>query len=689
MGANKTSASEETAPQGQFSLLLTRRFLPFFITQSLGAFNDNVYRNAVIILIVFGAPAALHDTDTLANLGAALFILPFFLFSAWAGEIADHGDKAALTRRIKIAEIGIMLLGSLAVASGAVWAVMAVLFLMGAQSAFFGPIKYSIIPQHLRQSELVGANGLVQMGTFVAIPLGLVLGGFLAAPKLAAQLEELVFRFARMLDDFLAASELPPQLEELVFRFARMLDDFLAASEPAALLIGTVVVGLAATGYLASRFIPPAPPAADAGRISWNPLKVVARMGRAAAARRSVLLSVMGISWFWLLGSMVLTQMPNYGKEILDASETVTTALMATLAIGIGVGSMVCEWLSGRRVEIGLTPIGSLGLSVFAAHFALTTISPVTPETGFAQFMASDGWRPVLDLFLIGFFGGLYVVPMNSMIQQRTDPETRARVIAFNNIVNALFMVVGAGLSILVLGVWEFDIPDLFLMLAGINLAVAIFIFLEVPEFVARFMVWCLMRSLYRLRFENLDRVPERGAAVLVCNHVSYVDALLILGVLRRPVRFVMIRRIYDLPLLNFIFRSVGAVPITRRSDDPDTYRRAFEALTEALRNRELVCIFPEGHLTRDGAMHEFRPGVLKLLEQAPAPVIPMALRGLWGSLFSHQGRGAFRGGLKWLRAPVQLVVGKPMSPEGLTTGQLFEAVSRLLGEHAPASAPQ
>lgn len=636
MTASETSRAG--AGRGQFSLLLSRRFSPFFFTQALGAFNDNVYRNAVIVLIVFGTGGA--NADTLANLGAALFALPFFLFSAWAGEIADRGDKAALARRIKIAEICIMLLGGLAVASGSVQAVMAVLFLMGTQSTFFGPIKYAIIPQHLRQAELMGGNGLVQMGTFVAIPAGLMLGGGLAA------------------------------------------------AEPANArpwLIGATVVALAAAGYLASRFIPAAPPAQEAGRICWNPIPVVARMWRAAADKRSVLLSILGISWFWLLGSVVLTQMPNYGNEILNANETVTTALMATLAIGIGAGSVVCEWLSGRRVEIGLVPIGSLGLTAFAAHFALTTMSPVTPEAGIAGFARAGGWGPAADLFLIGFFGGLYVVPMYSLIQQRTKQQTRARVIALNNIFNSLFMVIGAALGILVLVIWQRGIPELFLLLAAINLGVAIFIFREVPEFVSRFLVWCLMRSLYRLRFTHPERVPERGAAVLVCNHVSYVDALLILGALRRPVRFVMVKRIYDKPLLNFIFRSVGAVPITRRGDDPNTYRRAFEALAEALRNRELVCIFPEGHLTRDGKMHEFRPGVLKLLKQAPAPVVPMASRGLWGSLFSHEGRGAFRGGLKWLRAPVQLIVGKPLPPQGMTTGRLFAEVSRLRGE-APAA---
>ena len=636
MSASEAGAAQATAERGQFSLLLTRRFSPFFLTQALGAFNDNVYRNAVIVLIVFGSGAA--NPDFIANVGAGLFALPFFLFSAWAGEIADHGDKAALTRRIKIAEICIMLLGGLVVATGSVWGVMAIIFLMGTQSAFFGPIKYAIIPQHLKQAELVGGNGLVQMGTFVAIPAGLMLGGALAAAE--------------------------PE-----------------TARP--LLIGVTVVALAATGYLASRFIPPAPPADDAGRICWNPFVVIRRMGRTAAAKRSVLLSILGISWFWLLGSVVLAQMPNYGKEILNVGETVTTTLMATLAVGIGAGSVVCEWLSGRRVEIGLTPIGSLGLTVFAAHFALSTMSPVTPEAGIAQFLAAGGWGPALDLFLIGFFGGLYVVPMYSVIQQRTRQETRARVIAFNNILNSLFMVIGAGIGILVLVVWQLSIPDLFLVLAAINLCVAVFIFWEVPEFVARFLIWCLMRSLYRLRFRNLDRVPERGAAVLVCNHVSYVDALLILGVLRRPVRFVMIKRIYDLPLLNFIFRSVSAVPITARKDNPEIYRRAFESLADALRNRELVCIFPEGHLTRDGQMHEFRPGVLKLLNQVPAPVIPMALRGLWGSLFSHQGRGAFRGGLRWLRAPVDLLVGKPIPPEGVTTDQLFGEVARLRGGYA------
>ncbi len=631
MSASEAGGQAAGAERGQFSLLLSRRFSPFFFTQALGAFNDNVYRNAVIVLIVF-APGAV-DADALANLGAALFALPFFLFSAWAGEIADHGDKAMLARRIKIAEIGIMFLGSVAVATGEVWALLAILFLMGMQSSFFGPIKYAIIPQHLKQAELVGGNGLVQMGTFVAIPVGLMLGGMLAAARPA---------------------------------------------ETRPWLIGATVVSLAVAGYLASRFIPPAPPAPDAGRIRWNPLPIVARMWRAAAAKRAVLLSILGISWFWLLGSVVLTQMPNYGKEILNANETVTTALMATLAVGIGAGSLVCEWLSGRRVEIGLTPIGSLGLTVFAVHFALTTMSPVTPEVNFAEFLGAGGWSPALDLFLMGFFGGLYVVPMYSVIQQRTKQESRARVIAFNNIVNSFFLVIGAGLGILVLVVWELGIPALFLILAAINLGVAIFIFWEVPEFVSRFLVWCLMRSLYRLRFQDLDRVPERGAAVLVCNHVTYVDALLILGVLRRPVRFVMIKRIYDLPLLNFMFRSVSAVPITRRVDDPDTYQRAFESLADSLRNQELVCLFPEGHLTRDGDMHEFRPGVLKLLKEVPAPVVPMALRGLWGSLFSHQGRGAFKGGLKWLRAPVELVVGKPMPPEGVTTGRLFDIVTRL-----------
>ena len=636
MSAGEAGTGQAKAERGQFSLLLTRRFSPFFLTQALGAFNDNVYRNAVIVLIVFGSGAV--DPDLIANVGAGLFALPFFLFSPWAGEIADHGDKAALTRRIKIAEICIMLLGGLAVASGSLWAVMAIIFLMGTQSAFFGPIKYAIIPQHLKQAELVGGNGLVQMGTFVAIPAGLMLGGALAAAE--------------------------PE-----------------TARP--LLIGVTAVGLAATGYLASRFIPPAPPAEDAGRFRWNPFVVIGRMSRAASAKRSVLLSILGISWFWLLGSVVLSQMPNYGKEILNASETVTTALMATLAVGIGAGSVVCEWLSGRRVEIGLTPIGSLGLTVFAAHFALNTMSPVTPEAGVGQFLAAGGWSPALDLFLIGFFGGLYVVPMYSVIQQRTRQDTRARVIAFNNILNSLFMVIGAGIGILVLVVWKLSIPDLFLLIAAINLGVAAFIFWEVPEFFARFLIWCLMRSLYRLRFRNLGRVPERGAAVLVCNHVSYVDALLILGVLRRPVRFVMIKRIYDLPVLNFIFRSVSAVPITARKDNPEIYRKAFESLAGALRNRELVCIFPEGHLTRDGQMHEFRPGVLKLLKQVPAPVIPMALRGLWGSLFSHQGRGAFRGGLKWLRAPVDLLVGKPIPPEEVTTDQLFAEVARLRGDHA------
>jgi 1-acyl-sn-glycerol-3-phosphate acyltransferase len=572
--------------QSQFGLLRTRRFLPFFLTQFAGAFNDNIFRNALIILIAFSAT----DSDLLINLCAGLFILPFFLFSATAGQIAEKFEKSRLIRLVKLAEIAIMAMAAVAFLADSLAALIALLFLMGTQSTFFGPVKYAILPQQLREEELVGGNGLVEMGTFVAILLGTITGGLLIA------------------------------------------------QDRGPLLTGIVVVLVAVIGWLVSRRIPISPATAPELKIDWNVLRETANLVRIARRVRSVYLSILGISWFWMLGAVYLTQFPNYTRTTLGGDEEVVTLLLATFSIGVGAGSLLCERLSGRMVELGLVPFGSIGLSLFGLDLFFAQNLPWLGADlrGAAAFVADPvSWRIIVDLLLIGVFGGFYVVPLYALIQNRTEPEYRSRVIAANNIFNALFMVGAAVLAAVMLRWVGLSIPGLFLVMTVLNVGVAAYIYGLVPEFLMRFLIWMLTSTMYRIKRTGLENIPDEGAAVIVCNHVSYVDAPIIAGSVRRPIRFVMDRQIFRIPVLNFIFRTAGAVPIAPRREDPEAYDAAFTKVAEYLAEGEVVCIFPEGRLTSDGEMGEFRHGIERILADSPVPVIPMALRGLWGSFFS------------------------------------------------------
>jgi len=271
-------------------------------------------------------------------------------------------------------------------------------------------------------------------------------------------------------------------------------------------------------------------------------------------------------------------------------------------------------------------------------------------------------------------------VPLYAMVQARTAPEKRARIIGSNNILNALFMVMASVLGILFLGVAGFSIAELYLTLAVMNIAVALFIFLQVPEFTMRFLVWLMGHSLYRVRHSGLEYIPVRGAAIVVCNHVSYVDALLLAGAIRRPVRFIMYRGIYELPVLNFIFRTGGAIPICSPKEDPDIYQRAMGSIAEALERGQLLCLFPEGKLTADGEIDTFKQGIERILARSPVPVIPVALRGLWRSFFSRSHGGAFRKPFRPGWRQVGIVAGPPVPPERASAEHLRELVADLRG---------
>lgn len=621
-------------PHSQFTLLGTRRFLPFFLTQLLGAFNDNIFKQSLILAILYKLSSS-ADSSLLVNLCALLFILPFFLFSALGGQFGEKFAKDSLIRAIKFAEILIMLAGAAGVLLNNLPLMLAVLFCMGTQSALFGPVKYSILPQHLREEELVGGNALVEMGTFLAILAGTIGAGLM-----------------------------------------------MASSGYASLVAGTVVT-VALLGYLASRAIPRAHAALPELVLDWNIFRQSWRIMRLGLVeqRPAVSRSLVGNSWFWFLGAVYLTQIPAYAKQWLYGDESVVTLILAVFSVGIALGSMLCERMSGHKVEIGLVPFGSIGLTVFGMLLWWHS-------GGFPQGAQAHDWLAVLgygqawwilsSVLGIGLFGGFYIVPLYALIQSRTAEHERARVIAANNILNALFMVLSAIVSILFLSVAELSIPQLFLAISLMNVAVNSYIFKLVPEFSMRFLIWLLGHSLYRVEHRGLDAIPEEGPAVLVCNHVSFVDALLVGGAVRRPVRFVMYYKIYNLPVLNFIFRTAGTVPIAGRNEDLLIYDAAFKKIAEYLRNGELVCIFPEGKLTGDGAIQEFKGGIERILEENPVPVIPLALQGLWGSFFSRDPRKRL---LKRLWSRITLVAGAPLSAEQADRQLLQARVAALRGD--------
>ncbi|WP_447855537.1 MFS transporter [Pseudomonas aeruginosa] len=617
----------------QFALLGKRRFLPFFITQLLGAFNDNIFKQSLILAILYHLSVS-GDRSLLVNLCALLFILPFFLFSALGGQFGEKYNKDALMRALKLAEVGIMLVGAAGFVFGSLPLMFVALFAMGTHSALFGPVKYSILPQHLHEDELVGGNALVEMGTFLAILAGTIGAGVL------------------------------------------MSHAHYAAA------VATAVVLVAACGYLASRGIPRAAAALPGLKLDWNIFAQswsILRLG--LGQRPAVSRSLVGNSRFWFLGAVYLTQIPTFAKEWLHGDESVVTLILTVFSVGIALGSMLCEKLSGRKVEIGLVPFGSIGLTVFGIllWWHAGGIPPgEAPYDWLAVLRHHETWAVLADILFIGIFGGFYIVPLYALIQARTDEDKRARVIAANNILNALFMVAAALVSILFLSVAKLSIPQLFLALSLMNVAVNVYIFKIVPEFTMRFLVWLLSHTMYRVRHVNLEAIPDEGAAVLVCNHVSYVDALLIAGSIRRPVRFVMYYRIFSLPVLNFVFRTAGAVPIAARHEDEGIYERAFQRIADYLRDGELVCIFPEGKLTADGEMNEFRAGIERIIEETPVPVVPMALQGLWGSFFSRDpNKGFFR--RLWSR--VSLVAGESVAPGAVERLDLQARVTSLRGE--------
>jgi 1-acyl-sn-glycerol-3-phosphate acyltransferase len=631
-----TSLAPAQPTSSQFALLTQRRFAPFFWTQFLGAGNDNIFKFAFTILATYhAADWGGLDPKIAGPLIGGIFILPFVLFSATAGQLADKYDKAALTRLVKDLEIGFMLL----IGAGFIWHLTPLLFLgvflMGCHSTLFGPVKFAYLPQHLHDAELTGGNGLIEMGTFTAILLGSMIGGFLV--KLDGN---------------------------------------------GVVYVAGISFAVAVIGRVAAAYIPVSPPPDPGLKINWNPATETWANLKLAHQNPAVFNALIGNSWFWFMGSIFLTSLTGFAKEVLGGDEMVVLLLMALFTVGIGVGCVLCEKLSGHKIEIGLVPFGSFGMTLFAVdlYFASRGLAPSGALANVGEFIRQwPNIRVMADLFLMAMFAGFFSVPLYAMMQARAEPSHRARIIAANNILNAVFMVVSSVLAAVLVKA-GLSLPQLYLVVGIMNAVVALYIFLLIPEFLMRFLVWMLIHTFYRVDDKGQENIPDTGACVLVCNHVSFVDALVIAGCIRRPVRFVMDHRIFKVPVLNFVFRTAGTIPIASAKEDPAMLERAYEKIDAYLRDGEVVCIFPEGRITDNGDLYPFKPGVTRIIEKTPVPVIPMALRGLWGSFFSRWGGTAMRYP-RGVFSNIGFVVDAPWAPEVVTPEKLQAKVAALRGD--------
>lgn len=624
------SKNNQPASDNQFKLLLKRRFGPFFLVQFLGAFNDNLAKNAMIALLAFhGTQFTKLGISEVSNLAAGLFILPFFCMSAFSGRLADKIERSQIIKWVKGLEAFIMVLCFIGFYIKSLPLLLISIALLGLHSTVFGPVKYSILPQHIEQKDLVGANALIEAGTFVAILLGTIAGGICGD-----------------------------------------------MGTHGGMIAATAGFIIAIIGFIASFFVPPAPAPSPELKLGFNIYKQTKEAIAKSKEPRSVWLSILGISWFWFYGATLLSQFASFDKDILGGGASGITLLLSIFSIGVAIGSLLCEKLSHGRIEIGLVPLGSIGMTLFGLD--LFFASPSSPlGVGLSAFELLEFGsihRILFDLLGLGIFSGFYIVPLYALVQTRSDEKSRSQVIASNNILNAFFMVGSAIFAIAALKC-GLSIPQLFLAAAICNALVAIYIYTLVPEFLLRFVAIGITWVLYRADVSKLIQIPDEGPVLVTSNHISFVDAIVLLGAIRRPVRFVMDHRIFNTPILNFLFKSLKAIPIASAKENPEQMEKAFELVDEALQNGEAVLIFPEGKISDNGSLSVFRPGITRILSKNAVPVMPVAIHGLWGSFFSKAENGKamskpFRRGAfnKIALASRPLIPAQEASPEHLQT---------------------
>lgn len=576
------------------SIMKSQRFFPLFMTQFLGAFNDNLFKNAMVMLITFSLAAqAEMDEQLLVTIAAGVFILPFFLFSATAGQFADKHDKARLARIIKQAEIFFMLLAAAAFLLKSIWLLMAVLFCMGAQSAFFGPIKYAILPQHLTKDELLKGNAYVEAGTFLAILAGTILGALLV-----------------------------------------MNDTY------GLWIISGAVISVAIAGYFFSRGIPEAPgPVPD---LKVNPRFWSETQKMMADTQKNVVVyrAILAISWFWLVGATYLTQFPAFAKNFLGGDESVVAVLLALFSIGIGFGSVICEKLLKGRVQLTYVPLAAIGMAIFGVDLFFATDAVHVPlneagepayllsALGFMSSLAS--WRVIVDLFAIAVCGGLFVVPLYAMVQARAAEGMVARTIAGLNVMNSLFMVASAVVCAILLQL-SVSIPGIFLVMALCNILVAVYISHLLPEDLMRSIIRAILSWAYKVEVKGMENFEAAGNRVLiVANHTSFLDAVLIAAYLPTKITFAINTHVAKKWWLKPFLSLVDAFPL-----DP-TNPMAIKKLVDVVREDKIAMIFPEGRITVTGSLMKVYEGPGLIADKAGAKLLPIRIDGAQYSPFSR-----------------------------------------------------
>lgn len=572
--------------QSQYHLLKTQRFLPLFITQFFNAFNDNVFKNAFVILITFKITQQLMNEQSLIALIGGVFILPFFLFSATAGQVADKYEKSRLIRYIKLAEILFMIVGSIGFYWNNLFLLMTTLFFLGIHSTFFGPIKYSILPNHLHKDELIGGNGLIEAGTFIAILLGQVLGGTLIISKNGNH------------------------------------------------LITLGLVTIAVLGFISSLFIPKTPRGQPDLSLSFNIFKETWQIIKISKQRREIFLAILGISWFWFVGATFITQFPTFIKDILHSDSFVFTIFLTVFSLGIGVGSLLCNKLLKGKISAKYVPVAILGMSIFildiyfeSREFTLLS-SPLLSYWQAFRFFTNV--RILLDVFLLTVCGGLFVVPLYALIQDLSEEAVRSRIIGSNNIMNALFMV-GSSLFVMLFTALNFNIPQLFLIISIMNFCVAIYICKLLPDAVIQSFVKWLLRFLYRVEVKGIENYYHAGKRVLIiANHTSFLDAALLAAFIPNKLLFAVNTEVAKKWWLRGISKIIQTISI-----DP-TNPLAIKTLIKNLRQDHQCVIFPEGRITVTGSLMKIYEGPGMIADQAKASVLPIRIEGAQYTPFSR-----------------------------------------------------
>ncbi|MBT5094533.1 MAG: MFS transporter [Halobacteriovoraceae bacterium] len=619
-----------------------RRFWPLFWTQFLGALNDNVFKNALVMLItyklsttLFGLPSGL-----LVPMAGGIFILPFFIFSATAGQLADRYQKAKLIKITKVTELLVMITATIGIYSDSYQLLFLVLFMMGTQSAFFGPLKYGIIPSLIEEDELITANAFVTTGTFIAILVGTIFGGF-------------------------------------VFESDA--------------LVSMAVLGFSGLGIVISLFIKDVPVIYPETKVDYTFFKPTWDILKLTMQDKAIFRTIMGVSWFWFLGASILSTLPTFVKEVLHGNSTVGVLFLALFTIGMGLGSVITEKISTKKVEMGMVPIAGLGMTVFLIDFCWTGSHwSATPEGQqlftLSQFLAADPYyacRAILDLFAIATFGGGYIVPQMTYVQEISDKGVVARTIAGNNIWNALFMVSSA-VFIMILGAAGLSIPMIFLALGIINFAVSGQLYRIYSKRSLRLWMWLISNVFYSFEVEGQEHIPEKGPYIIVSNHVTFIDWIFIMGCTPHPVHFVIDYNYYYLlgqKLSPLWWRQGGLIPIATRRESPEVLEKAFKNISKALEEEKVLGIFPEGWMTRDQRMRRWQPGVNKILADRPVTILPVALDGLWGSIFSYSG-GRVILKMPSLRRKVKLTFLAPVSAEDYDGEQVREVVKAQVSDY-------